>query len=39
MDDEPDVRPVDAHSERDGGHDDIDALVQERVLVLTTRLV
>ena len=34
MYDEPHVRPIDAHPERDGGHDDIDALVEERVLIL-----
>ena len=32
-------RSVDTHAEGYGGHDDINAFVQERVLVLTTRLV
>ena len=39
MYDEPDVGSVDAHSERHGRHDDLDALVEERVLMRLALLV
>jgi len=39
VDDEPDVRSVDAHTKGDGGHDDVDAFVHELVLVVATVLV
>ena len=39
MDDEPDVRAIDAHPERDGRDDDVDALVQEHLLVVAADFV
>src|SRR6185503_13525828 len=39
MYDEPDVRSVDAHAESDGGHHDLDALVEESILVRLAILI
>src|SRR5881392_350935 len=39
MDDEPDVRSVDAHPEGDCGDDDVDLLVEKRFLVAAPNLV
>src|SRR5262249_41244962 len=36
VNDEPDMRPVDAHAEGHRRYDDINLLVQERVLIATT---
>ena len=38
MNDEPDIRTIDAHAERYGGDDDVDLLFEECVLVPVTLL-